>query len=263
MPLHAAEAGDAGWLLLSTAVALVAGAASGWVAAAFKRREAKKERIRQDVIRWANPILDAVKSLQSRLGNLLDDGLWRALDPGFAIEEDDELVDWAVSFNYVMPTTIFLFADYFAWIRLLEERLSFELFESEKTKDEFFKSIWAVKNALGHWPLEKDKGGDSRKEIKDGGRDTQVFALQQRAIGELMIQSTSDGPTTLSLPEFLAAYDSDPSFRDHLEPLRALLESLERNGKRWKRLRATSQALADLHDACERLLGVHERGLAH
>lgn len=257
MPLHAVEAGDAGWLLLSTAVALVAGAASGWVAAAFKRREAKKERIREEVISWANPILGAVKSLQSRLGNVLDDGLWQALDPDFAIEDDDELADWAVSFDYVMPTTIFLFADYSAWIRLLEQRLSFELFESEETKDEFFKSIWAVKDALGNWPLEEIEDGDSREEIEDRGRDTQVFALQQRAIGELMIQSSSDGTKTLSLPDFLAAYDSDPSFRRQLEPLRALLESLECNGKRWNRLRATSRALADLHRACERVLGVH------
>jgi hypothetical protein len=47
-----------------------------------------------------------------------------------------------------MPSTLFLFAEYFAWIRLLQERLSFELFESQETKDRFFAAIWGVTKAL-------------------------------------------------------------------------------------------------------------------
>ena len=51
------------WLLITTAVVVVAGGVSGWASATLRRREAKAERIRQEVILWTNPVLGAVKSL--------------------------------------------------------------------------------------------------------------------------------------------------------------------------------------------------------
>jgi len=55
------------WLLITTAVVVVAGGVSGWASATLRRREAKAERIRQEVILWTNPVLGAVKSLVGRL----------------------------------------------------------------------------------------------------------------------------------------------------------------------------------------------------
>ena len=70
------------WLLLSAFVAILSGFVSSWLTYRFvKRKEMldtlelereseKYDRIRQEVTRWANPILAAVKELESRLRNI-------------------------------------------------------------------------------------------------------------------------------------------------------------------------------------------------
>jgi phage-related protein len=68
------------WLLITTTAALVAGAASGWISARFRQREARQERIREEVLRWTNPILGAVEGLESRLDNILSLVLSKALN---------------------------------------------------------------------------------------------------------------------------------------------------------------------------------------
>lgn len=231
------------WLLITTAVALIAGGVSGVASAAYRRREQKEERTRQEVLRWANPILGSVKSLTSRLGNILDDSLYVALDP--AAEEWPLDEDWAIDRDYALESTLFVFAEYFAWVQLLHERMSFELFETQETKDEFFTAIWKVSGALSKWP-------DPR--VEGGGQDTQVFVLQQRAIGELLIARDGDTQRVLGYPEFLAQRH-EPSFNAMLAPLEALLSGLEKDTKRWQRLENTRTALVELEDRCNVLLG--------
>jgi hypothetical protein len=233
------------WLLITTTAALVAGAASGWISARFRQREARQERIREEVLRWTNPILGAVEGLESRLDNILNDGLHLALDPRHAGEKRPAHPDWAASYNYTMPSTLFLFAEYFAWIRLLQERLSFELFESQETKDRFFAATWGVTKALSSWP---------RAGIVGKGQDAQVFALQQRAIGELVICRDGEKPRSMTFPEFLEALDDDKRVRTLLDPLSVLLEAVEPDTKRWSRLEGTLKALQDLELECRALL---------
>jgi hypothetical protein len=169
--MFADEGGDLTWLLLSTAIALAAGAISGWAAGASRRREAKEERIRQEVLRWANPVLNAVQALESRLKNVLEEQLHPALNQKHGGSERPLDPDWAVSYDYVMPTTLFVFADYFAWVRLLQESLSLELFDSQTARGEFSASIWSVSKTLSDWPGEAPESK---------GQDSQVFALQHR-----------------------------------------------------------------------------------
>src|SRR5436190_15950962 len=141
------------WLLITTGVAIVAGGVSGWLSATLRRREAKAERILQEVLLWTNPVLGAVKSLESRLGNILSAKLYLALDPAQAHGERPVASDWSMDYEYVMESSLFLFAEYFAWIRLLQERLSFELFQSQETRGRFDAAMWDVSNEIGQWPL--------------------------------------------------------------------------------------------------------------
>jgi hypothetical protein len=205
----------------------------------------QRRTIREEVLRWTNPILGAVEGLESRLGNILNDGLYLALDPRHAGEKRPAHPDWAASYNYTVPSTLFLFAEYFAWIRLLRERLSFELFESQETKDRFFAATWSVTKALASWP---------RAGIVGKGQDAQVFALQQRAIGELVIRREGENPRSMTFPEFLEALDDDKQFRRLLDPLCVLLEAVEPGTKRWSRLEGTLKALQDLELECRTLL---------
>ena len=155
--------------------------------------------------------------------------------------------DWAIGYEYAIESTLFLFAEYFAWIRLLQEKLSFELFESQDTKDGFFEVVWDVSNALSYWPDRKVFGE---------GQDAQVFALQQRAIGELLINREKDAPRVLGYPEFLEACERDPRFGQALAPLRILLEGVSPGTKRWRRLEWTLDALGTLNSHCRQLLAV-------
>ena len=144
-----------------------------------------------------------------------------------------------------MESTLFLFAEYFAWIRLLQERLSFELFESQEARDRFFAAVWEVSEALSLWP---DPNIDAE------GADVQVFVLQQRAIGELVIRREADAPRVVGYAEFLALRDTDPRFGRVLAPLSSLLEGVEPDTKRWQRLARTREALAGLRVRCDQLL---------
>lgn len=211
-----------------------------------------KDRLREEVLRWTNPVLDAVKGLESRLSNILSDQLHEALHRSRKDRPVDP--DWAVSYDYVLPTTLYLFANYFAWIRLLQEKLSFELFESEQVKTRFFDAMWRVSNTLSEWP---------REEVRGSGCDAQVFALQQRAIGEAVIRRDTESPRPMTVPEFLSAYGNkdEPTFNAILEPLRELVEDLERGTKRWARLALTLTELHAFGDECRDLLKLREASL--
>jgi hypothetical protein len=213
--------------------------------AALEERAGEKQRIREEVLRWTNPVLDAVDALKSRLDNILNDDLYLALRHGRKARPVDP--DWAASYDYVFPSTLYLFANYFAWIRLVQEKLSFELFESEQVKERFFEALWRVNKALASWP---------QPEVVGRGRDAQVFALQQRAIGEAVIRRDLESPRPMTVPEFLNAYDNkdDPTFNTLLGPLRELLEDLEPETKRWARLSLTLSELRAFGDECRTLL---------
>src|SRR5690349_14627721 len=126
-PPVAGAAENVPWLLVTTAVALIAGAISGWASAALRRREEKAERKRQEVLLWTNPILGTVVGLEKRVDNILTNRLYLALDPAQGEKERPVNEDWAIGYAYAMESTLFLFAEFFAWSRLLQERLSAEL----------------------------------------------------------------------------------------------------------------------------------------
>jgi hypothetical protein len=250
---------DAGWLLITTAVSLVAGGIAGWGSAFLRQREARKERLREEVLRWANPILNAVLGLRSRLGNILEDKLCLALSSGSAGAERPVNPDWAVSYEYVMPSTLFLFAEYFAWVQLLRERVSLELFESQESRDQFLQATWDVTSELGDWGKAGAKTADPEEDSPPAGPDTQVFALQQRAIGELVIDRDHDPPRIITYRAFLDSLETDARVASLFQPLRALVEDIEPGTKRWRRLEATLAALGALETECRRVLRVNSR----
>ena len=264
-------ADNAIWLLITTVVALVAGGVSGWASATLRRREAKAERIRQEVLLWTNPVLGAVKSLESRLDNILANDLHLALDPAKARQERPVGSDWSMDYEYVMESTLFLFAEYFAWIRLLQERLSFELFHSQETRTRFDQAMWDVSDAIGHLPLPakfvpKKNSAKPAGTHEDGSedKDAQVFALQQRAIGEFLIDREAGTPRVRGYPEFLEARERDERFNRALAPLVTLLQGVNPcTTKRWRRLGATLGALGQLERECDQVLAVPTPPLRH
>lgn len=245
------------WLFLSSAVAIISGFVSSWLTFYYiKRRELieksdleiqakKQERIRQEVIRWSNPILASVKELKGRINNIIDEG-YLALSQKY---KDQVNSNWSISYDYFMSSTLYLFGQYFCWIRMLEEELNFELFESQSEKDEFFRSIKKVSKSLSTFP----------PNYSCVGKDAQVFRLQQRVIGELcMIIDANNRRCVISYADFLRKMEEgNDSFKLHFYPLHNLLEDISpKSDCRWKRLLATQQALNELELKCIEILKI-------
>jgi len=201
---------------------------------------ARNDRLRAEVLRWANPILGAIRELEHRLFNILEDHAEVALSPS-----KDVAQGWSIRYDYFMPSTLYLFAQYFYWVRRLQVEMSFELFETQADKDKFFEHIRAVGGALGNHPMDNWKGSDAG--------DTQVFSLQQRAIAAAMTVR-SDGARCMEVDEFMDAW-LDPPLSDTLSPLKALLEGVDASSAaRWFRLKQVHVALRAFEAHCVAIL---------
>jgi len=127
---------------------------------------------------------------------------------------------------------------------MLEETLSFELFNSQAEKDRLFGALRNVSKALGSYP----------PDYSCSGPDVQVFRLQQRALGELIIRRENDKDRSWTYPEFVDAMKKR-EVSDHFTSLRQLLEGVRPNDDcRWQRLIATNRALQELATVCRDLL---------
>jgi hypothetical protein len=159
--------------------------------------------------------------------------------------------NWSISYDYFMSGLPFLFGQYFAWVRMLQDELNFELFDKQIEKDTFFQAILGVTRALSSFPPA------SRYNCR--GKDTQVFALQQRAMGELLIVREGERKRCMSYPEFLVKM-SDQEFHYHFQPLIVLLDGIHPDDEcRWKRLKATMDSLDELEKVCKDLLDIQQQ----
>ena len=203
-------------------------------------RKVREERVRLELERWANPILDAVTSLSRRLENILDHEGHIVLAPSSQWNPE-----WSVTPGYFLPTTVFLFAQYFCWERLLQESVRFDLFPDQADKDTFLNALRGVGKPLGSFPLAKLDG------LPSG--DSQVFSLQQRRAGEALIVEKESGPVCMRAADFLVRWN-DAAFAEQFEPLTSFLQHLTPATRRWKRLELVRDALKRTEMQCRCIL---------
>jgi len=196
-------------------------------------KASEKERIRAEVIRWANPSEIAVNGLYYRLKNIIEYGAYIALSEN---SEGQIHPNWSINHEYFFNSTLYLFAQYFAWTRLLEDDLSREIFKSVPEKERLWSALNNVNACLSVFPSKY--GGI--------GRDSQVFNLQQRAIAELLIISENNPKRWMTYPEFLKKLKNDADFEYHVKPLKNIIETLLPDEYRWKRLEAALKELSEL-----------------
>ena len=207
-------------------------------------RTAQKDRIRNEVARWSNPIPSAVTDLKNRLENIMDHQGYLALSPNVRQRVESQ---WSIQYDYFFPSTIYLFSRYFCWTGLLEEKLSFELFDKQDDKEAFFARIRAVNRNLSEFPL------DQLQDIKSE-EDSQIFNLQQRSMGETLRPKGES--RCMNYSEFLERW-SEPNFRKSFEPLTTFIEGIEPSRQRpWKRLKLMAGSLSELEKDCKKLLGL-------
>ena len=170
------------------------------------------------------------------------------MHPDLAIEGD-----WKLQYDYFFPSTIFLFAQFFCWVRLLEERLAFDLFERTADRDDLLGKIRAVRESLSSYPLSELDGLAE-------GTDTQLFFLQQRQVGEALISGPEEEPRCMRYAEFAAKWnDRDTgrrsAFRSEFYAVAALVDQLSPLQERcWRRLDLARRRLVELDQACTQRL---------
>jgi hypothetical protein len=202
---------------------------------------ATDERLRKEVVRWANPILNAVNDLDYRLRNILEDEGYKALDSATPSRDPN----WSMTYDYFLDSTLYLFGQYFCQIHLLRQELSFELFGTHEKKGSFADAILAVEKGIGDYSESFKFEGD--------GNDRQVFRFQQRAIGELLTNAQAKPPSCVAFPSYLTR-KTEPQFVSAFDPLKQLVDKLKPGERRWARLRWTRGELAKLRTECEKLL---------
>jgi hypothetical protein len=216
----------------------------------WKESQAQREaRLRAQIQRWANPILGSISDLEGRLSNILDHSGYAALSEN----QSHKPKQWSVTYEYFMGSTLYYFAQYFCWTRLLQHELSFELFQSTAEMDTFLENITEVGDELSRFPYATQPEGVTESDA----HDKQVFRLQQRAIGELLLEKGANGEDVISYREFLDRWCNldQSSFRRHLAPLVNFLDNLTPEAKLpWQRLTGMRKKLQDFRLTCKGIL---------
>lgn len=205
-----------------------------------KRTADRDDRVRTETRRWAAPIQASVQDLRFRLHNIVEDGGYVPLSPEWVPRRD-----WSITFDHFRTSTMYLFSVYFCYTELFRTSLSFELFRSQKDKDALLDAVVQVSSALGSYPAPWGAAPV----------DTQVFRLQQRAIGQLVAVPEADPPRCMTYPEFFAKHD-DVEFARHVEPLSMLLTGVSpaQGDGRLARLEQVRDGLVALEKVCSHIL---------
>lgn len=136
---------------------------------------------RQEISRFSEPLARAAYDLQSRFYNILNQGLMSVYLVQGNIREK----------SYIIENTTFLIAQYLCWTELARREIQFiDLGEASKTRallrlqDRIY-SLW---------------GTDAQPAV------LRIFAGEQRAIGEALIQTTARGPECMGYGLFLKTF---------------------------------------------------------
>jgi hypothetical protein len=177
----------------------------------------------REISKFSEPLARAAYDLQSRLYNILKQNL---IDIYLVKGNDRER-------SYVIDNTVFLAGQYLCWTELARREIQFiDLGESNKTSEllhlqDTISSLWGTSRQL---PVFR------------------IFAGEQRAIGEALIQNGAQGPECMGYGAFLKTFSKgdDPL----IEALRKDVISLD------KQLDQATERLTNLQHALIDLLGM-------
>ncbi len=185
-------------------------------------RAAEERRIESETVlaRYREPLARAAYDLQSRIWNILE----RTLIERYYVNGNDR------ESAYVVDNTAFLIGQYLAWTEIIRLELQFmDLGEDEATR-----KLARLQDDMHALFQESDLGPLLR-----------LFAGEQRAIGERMIESTAQGSQCIGYATFMDRIRESPgplidAIRDDVESLSTRLDEAR------PRLIALQHALIDL-----------------
>jgi hypothetical protein len=223
--------------LIAGAVALASGGGTIWSsirnaensaanARAIEQLKIDNERLKdaaqrqREISSFSEPLARSAYDLQSRLYNILRQSLVNI----YLVRGNDR------ERSYVINNTVFLIGQYLCWTELVRREIQFiDLGESSRTREllRLQDSIYA------QW------GTDRQPPL------LRIFAGEQRAIGEALIQAGAHGRECMGYGEFLKAFDT--GVNPLIDALRADVMSLDSGlPQATERLTILQHALIDL-----------------
>lgn len=181
------------------------------------RREARRL-----VGKYTVPLLRSAEALERRINILVNNEEHR----------------WLESDEYFRLSTLYVFGEYFGWIRIVEQSFGFLPFESSRKGSKFNLRLNGVFRALSSHAYFR---GESEQEVSD----SLIERFKLTAVGEVMINA--DGNRVIEYTDFVQRYQNDARFRSWFEDLEAfLIAATPDDSLRWDRLILTGAHLRAL-----------------
>jgi hypothetical protein len=208
------------WLLLSSVVGGVVGASVKFLFDdVLSPRLGSRRETARTIRKYTTPLVRSAEALERRI-NIM-------------VRNDDER--WYQTDEYFRLSTLYLFGDYFSWIRILERTFGFLPYESHSRGRQLnFRLNGPFRALTSHAYF---RGYVDMASVGASG----VPRLMLSAIGEGM---TSAGNVPVTFTEFLGKYADDTRFRRWFADLDSFLSEAHRNnGVYWDRLIAAGATL--------------------
>ena len=184
----------------------------------------RKQEERQDLMsRIRDPVLWAAFDLQSRIYNIIEQGL---LDVYLLHGSKEQRA-------YVQHNTAFLFAQYLAWVEVVRRSVYFLDLGGKRENRELVDHFSRISSILN----------------SDGYPDSLfcIFRGDQRAIGEIMIETSAGGEfSCIGYAAFCSRMDDDPLFARWIAGLASQVERLSAAEHPHPRLVSLQNNLIDL-----------------
>jgi DNA-binding CsgD family transcriptional regulator len=188
---------------------------------------------RQDLMsRVRDPLLWAAFDLQSRIFNIVDQFFLGA----YLLHGSEE------ERAYAKSSTVFVFAQYLAWMEIVRRRVQFLELGNNKDNRELVNLFSKATGILSSDAFPNPSSNSFPDSL------FRIFRADQRAIGELMIHARPDDElTSIGYAEFCLRLDSDATFERWFASLSASVENLATSGDpSHPRLVALQHNLVDL-----------------
>lgn len=212
--------------LIAGAVALASAGASAWSSINVERfkkdndnRKAADQR-QKEISKFSEPLARSAFDLQSRLYNILKQNLIEA----YLVHGSDR------ERSYIAHNTVFLVGQYLCWTELTRNAIQFiDLGESNRTRE-----LLLLQDTIYNlW------GSDRQDPL------FRIFAGEQRAIGEALIQTGAQGAECMGYGAFLKSFNKGEN--PLVDALRADVTSLSGDlSQASERLTNLQHALIDL-----------------
>jgi hypothetical protein len=222
------------WIVISAFVGGVIGSATKFLFEdVFRPRLGLRRDAKAVLTRFTTPLMRSSETLERQINN-------------FVLNADE---DWYRTTDYYRLSTLYSFAEYLAWVRLIERRLGFVAIEHSHGGRRLDKAINGLFRAMSSFHYFR---GITDRAVADSAVPRRLFT----AMGEVSIVRRDGDDTVLEFSEFCVRYVNEQQFRRWFRELDEFLAAAGDEPFRWDRLIAAGANLRILVRLLERFAGV-------